>query len=170
MANTWLNADGLYIKYGTDEAIVQTAGEFDYEGPRRVIELVIPDLTKLTVTNGGTILDDFTEVPKGARIESVEIITETAVTGVGAVFNLGFAHTDRVTLTDYQALVAAATTASLATVGAKATIVGGSTFAGTLVGTTTTYPALLTADYDTAAFTAGKLRIRVFYFFPTTNS
>jgi hypothetical protein len=160
----WTNNDGLYIKFGTEEATAGTAGEFRTNGAERVVR------AKLTLTGLGTaaaIQDQHTVIPAGVRISEVKIINETAATSGGsAVLNIGLQRLDRSTELDYDGLVAAAALATFNAAGETQTLTAGSTGAGALVGTTTAYPGYITADYDTAAFTAGVLQVEIKYYKP----
>ena len=49
MAQNWLNADSLFLQYGTDKTVPEVAGEFLSYGANRIVEVLI-DLTKLTST------------------------------------------------------------------------------------------------------------------------
>lgn len=158
----WYNSDGLYIKFGTDEATVGKAGEYETDGPQRMVELTISALTSLGTA--AAIQDDHVVIPKNARIEKVEVITTTAATSSGsAALNIGLARTDRTTELDYDGLVAALAKTAIDAAGETNVLTVGSTGAGALIGTTLSYNGLLTADYDTAAFTAGAIKVRVYY-------
>ena len=160
----WYNSDGLYVKFGTETDTSVKAGEYRTNGPQRMIELTITAMTALGTA--AAIQDDVTVVPKNARIEKVEIVTTTAVTSGGAaVLNIGLIRTDRTTELDYDGFVAAAALATFNAAGETVTITNGATGAGALVGTTLAYNGLLTADYDTAAFTAGAIKVRIYFSF-----
>lgn len=162
----WYNADGLYVKFGTEEA---TPGKVaNYEGvfgPIMMAEVFIDEtkLLALSATAGATVLDYNTVIPKNARIEKITVIAQKACTGTGAVLNLGLIRTDLTTELDYNGLVAALPLASVDAAGETTALVVGSTYAGALIGTTLSNNGYLVADYDTAAFTAGELRIRIEY-------
>lgn len=158
-----LNKDGLLLKYGTDKAVSNTVGEYRFDGPRHLIEITIPDMTAITATDGSYLLGDQTMVPKNARIEQIDVVTETAATGSGAVLNIGLIKTDLTTEIDYNGLVAAIAQTVLTPAGKTTQIRQGDTYAGALLGTTTANTGYLVADYDTAAFTAGKVIIRLYY-------
>lgn len=164
MPTNWTNGDGLYVKFGQNEATVGTVGEYDTKGLERVVEAVI------TLTSLGTAaarLDETVTIPSGVRISKIKVINETAATSGGsATLNVGLQRNDRSTELDYDGLIAAAALATFNAAGETIEITNGSTGAGALVGTTTAYPGYLTADYDTAAFTAGKIRVQVFYYKP----
>lgn len=158
----YTDISGLYVKYGTERATVNTAGEYKTYGSRHEAEVVI------TLTGLGTasaILSDTALIPKGARLEEVQIVNQTAATSGGsAVLNIGLIRTDRTTAYDADGLVAALALTAYDTAGEKVIINVGSTGAGALLGTTLANSGLLVADYDTAAFTAGVLKVRVIYY------
>lgn len=158
----WYNGDGLYIKYGTEQGTAGKAGEYTTDGPQRMIELEISDLTTLTTT--GVIQNDTVVLPKNARIEKVEVITTTAVTSGGsATLDIGLIRTDRSTAYDDDGLVAALALASFNSAGETATLTTGVTSAGALVGTTLANNGYLVASYNTAAFTAGAIKVRIYF-------
>ena len=161
----WTNSDGLYVKFGTEEATVGTAGEYSVMiGPEHVHEVVI------TLTGLGTaaaVLDQHTVIPKGARITKIKVINEVAATSGGsATLNFGVQRLDRSTELDYDGFLAAAPLADYNAVGETKEYSAGVSGAGALVGTTLANPGYLTADYDTAAFTAGKIRVQLFWYVP----
>lgn len=165
MATNWLNPDGLYQKFGTNEGTETKAGQFPYTsgGANQVVEADIL-LTDLALTP--TVLSDGIRVPMGARIEKVEIIVVTAATGAGAVLNVGLIKDDRTTELDYDGFVAALAVTSLTPAGFTVILYEATTGNGALIGTSISLaqgPGLLTADYDTAAFTAGRIKVRIFF-------
>lgn len=157
----WYNSDGLLLKFGTDKATANKAGEYKTYGSQREIELKL-DLTTLTTTLGGTIVSDTTFFPK-QRIESVTIEVETAATGTGATLDFGLIGTDRATEIDFNGFIAAETKANLDTAGKKITYIFGTSGAGALIGTTTTSVGYLVANANTALFTAGVVYIRIMF-------
>lgn len=168
MANTWKNSDGLYLKTGTDEGALSNAGAFRNDGPYHVAELTLFDLTDLGTAR--TIFDDVTIFPKNARIDRVDLVTETAVTSSGSgVLNVGLVRTDRSTTYDDDGFIAALPVASFNAAGETVSLTAGASYAGAFLGTTLANAGLFVADYDTADFTAGKVVIRVYYRFPVTN-
>lgn len=160
---TWMNGDGLFVKLGTSEGTVGNAGEYTTLGPLRHIEVTIPALTALTTTPA--ILDDNTWLPKNARIERVDLVTVTAATSAGsATLDIGLQKEDRSTQLDYDGLVAALAKTAYDAAGETNQINVGSTGAGALIGTSLTdTKGYITANYTTAAFTAGKLVVRIYY-------
>lgn len=160
VAISWQNADGLGIQLGTNEAIQRTAGEYKTFGVNRVSEVVV---TGSTLTSSAVIQDNNTEIPKNAYIEAVEIETTTAATGSGATLDFGLIRTDRTTELDYNGFIAAFALSTWSAAGYRATLVTGSTGVGALVGTVLSNPGFLTVNYNTAAITAGVVRLRVFW-------
>lgn len=158
----WYNSDGLYVKFGTEEAQVGKAGMYRTAGPQQMCELTISDLTALTTT--GVIQDYNVVLPKNARIEKVEVITTTAVTSGGsATLDIGLIRTDTSTAYDDDGLVAALALTSFDSAGETAALTVGSTSAGALIGTTLANNGYLVASYNTAAFTAGAIKVRIYY-------
>jgi hypothetical protein len=158
---TWYNNDGLTVKFGTEKSTPNKVGSYGVgDGPIHVMEVFLSDLTLLGTSPA--IQSDVATLPAGARIERVEIINQTAATSGGsAVLNVGLQRLDRSTELDYDGLVAAAALATFNAAGERVTLNVGSTGAGALIGTTLANAGYITADYDTAAFTAGALRVRI---------
>lgn len=167
MATNWLNSDGLYVKFGTNEATPGVAGEYGFftDGDVHVLEVRISDLTTLTDSTQN-ILDQNVWLPKNARIEWVDVINTTAATGTNAVLDLGLQRFDQSTELDYDGLLADAPRTDWDALGETKHYMVGVTGAGALMGTVLANPGYLVATYDTAAFTAGAIKIRIGYSFP----
>ena len=151
---------------GQNEATVTNAGEYNTRGRDHEVEVVIT-LTALTTT--AALLNDTTVLPVGARISKVETIANTAATSGGsATLSVGLIDQDRSTLTGLgdASLVSAAALTTIDAAGETTVLTPGSTGAGTLIGTTLTNAGYITAKYATAAFTAGVVRVRIFYYIP----
>jgi len=165
---SWYNSDGLLVKLGTEEGTVGIGGETGMTGDRRELAFDMSQALLLSLTSvaGAVILGDNLWLPKNARIEEVEVEVITAVTMTGSgTFDLGLIRTDRSTQLDYDGLVAAAAKATLTPAGARLNLIAGSTAAGALIGTTLSNNGYLVANYNTGAFTAGALRVRIKYMF-----
>lgn len=161
----WLNSDGLDVAFGTSEATVGRAGDYRTNTGVRIYEFAI---NLVDVTSAVAILDHRSVFDKGAFIEKVEVETTTAVTGTNATLNFGLIRSDQTTELDYDGLgkAAALTTAAMATKGTILTFITGTSNAGALIGTTLANNGWLVADWDTAAFTAGRITVRISYSFP----
>lgn len=160
---SWSNQDGLQVYFGTTEGTAGLGGEYKNIGPTRIQEftLLLTDLT----TNA-QYLDQHFELPKGALLEQVEVETLVAATSGGAAtLNIGLKQSDQVTNISDTAVVNALALASFSTVGTKLVLNVGSTGAGSSIGVALTVNGLLTAKWGTAAFTAGKVIVRLVYNF-----
>lgn len=160
---SWYNSDGLLVKFGTEEGAVGKAGEYVTTGPLRMVEVTFA-LTGLGTA--AAILDDHVVIPAGALIEKVTLVNKVlATSGGSATLNVGFIRSDRTTENDYDGLIAAGALATFNTKGETVDYTVGSTAAGALLGTALTYDSYITADYDTAAFTAGTVSVRIYFSF-----
>lgn len=163
----WTNADNLYVKFGTEKATPSKGGEYNLLGPEHMIEVHI-DLQNLTATEE-TPVSDTIIFPAGVRPVRVRtIVTEVPVTGDAANWNLGFMETDRSTEIDFDGLVAAGDGEVGAAVGTITDYTQGSTEHGADLGELTTVPSYIVAWADTGTFSAGMLRVQIFYVEPTT--
>lgn len=161
-SGTWMNNDGLFLEFGTTKSTVDPAGEYKTYGDFREINIRL-DLTALTSTP--VIISNNLKFPTGERIARVDVISDVAATGAGATLDIGLKKDDRSTELDYNGLVAALPLASIDAVGETTSLTAGATYAGALLGTSTTdVGAYLTANYNTAAFTAGAVNVRIFLY------
>jgi hypothetical protein len=161
----WTNSDGLYIKFGTEEATAATSGMYNKLDNEHEAEVVLT-LTALG-TSAARVGSETLVIPSGARITKVTVLNQTAATSGGsATLNVGLQRLDRSTELDYDGLLVTAPLADFNAAGETKEYIIGVTGVGALVGTTTAYPGYITADYDTAAFTAGVVRVKIFYYFP----
>lgn len=157
---SWLNNDGLELKFGTEKAATNPQGEYRYNGPVRVAEINF-DFTQLpTVAENSVIVGDNLILPVGAVVERVEIANHTdfASAANAMTLNVGWIDTDRTSNVDVDAFVVAATQTEINTGG---TNVAGWVGAGVNVPLTTA--KLITWQVGTAAATAGTGMIRLYY-------
>ena len=163
MPQTWMNSDGLYLKFGPDKAVAGKAGE--YSPTTDIHEVLVKlDLTALTQTE--TIISDTVVLPAGARIQEVETVAHTAA-ATGVAVDLGLIRTDRSTELDYDGLLAAIPTASMNAAGEKNIFSDNTTYDGALVGTTLAYSGYISASATTStAFTAGVINVKIRYYMP----
>jgi len=170
MVQSWMNADGLYLKYGPDKAIANIGGELELtDGQMHEVQFKL-DLTTLTQTE--TILSDQVFLPAGARIVEVETLTHTAA-ATGTAIDVGLIRTDRTTQLDYDGLLAAAPTANMDAAGERSfyrkavTVPTGLTGTGALVGTTLANVGYVSASMtDATSFTAGIIYMTIRYYMP----
>lgn len=164
----WTNNDGLLVKFGTEEAELGAGGHVKTMGALDVIEVEIL-LTDLTTT--AAVVDQHIVVPSSSRIEKIEVVSETAATsgvavGGSATLDIGLVRLDRSTELDHDGFVAALALSSINVSGELNTLAPGVTSAGALVGTTLANPGVITARYAVAAYTAGKVVVRVHFYRP----
>ena len=159
----WTNSDGLYIRFGKEEATVGRAGEYNLLGPEHVTELSI-DLTDLTDTTA--IMDRNTLIPAGAQIERVVLLVTEVTAGTNSNLNVGLIRQDMTTTYDADGLLAAADAfhaAALDAADSRVEYLSGTTEAGALVGTILAYSGYLVAHYDTGAYSDGNVTIRIYW-------
>lgn len=151
----WTNKDGL-THFFAGELRQFEGGELPAAGANRTIvaKFNAADLT----TTATSIGDPFVIVPRNSVIESVEVISETALVG-GTSVTVGLKKLDGSEL-DHDGLVSALVIASLNVDGEKNTLTAGTTSAGALVGTETTVPGYLSILGD-GTFSAGTVVVRV---------
>jgi hypothetical protein len=110
------------------------------------------------------ILDPTVMIPNGAFIEQVSVVVTKETTGANANFNLGLVDQDRSTEIDFDGLLAAADAFNGGTdLGTVTDYVVGTTEAGALIGTKITNTGYLVGWADTADFTAGVIKCRIYY-------
>ena len=156
----WLNSDSLYVKFGTERATVANGGQYNVLGPSQTAEIT---LTLSTLGTATAIQNDVLTIPKNAFIRRVEVLPTTAAVGSGAVLNVGLIRTDRATTYDADGFIAALPTTSMDAAGETTILYEATTYNGALIGTNLTYAGLIVADYDTAAFTDGVVKITIHY-------
>lgn len=159
---TWLNNDGLELKYGIDKTKADLVGEFRYDGPVRCLEIDLVAVRMPAVASNSVVIEDTNSLPKGAVIERIEIVKYTTFVGSGATLNIGLIDTDRSSNASANALVDAATIAEL---NAGGTNVAGWVGAGVNAAALTA-PKLITWEVDTAAITQGDGELRIYYSVP----
>ena len=167
-----LNADGLMVKYGTEQSAPSRGGEVDTACGLHVTEVIVVGtevpLTATTASATNIALSHGIEIPAGAQIAKVEFIVETAFTSGGsAVLNCGLVRADRSTELDFDGIVIALPVANMNVAGETTSLVNGSTYAGALVGGILSNKGIVTLDYDTATFTAGKGVLRITWRMPS---
>lgn len=163
---TWHNNDGLYVKFGSSEGQLSNAGQYNTDLDQ-VTEAVIEFGD---IGSSASIVSDVVELPVGAAISKVVLIAEEAFTSAGAAtLDIGLIREDRSTELDYNGLVAALALTSIDAVGDRVELIQGSTGHGALVGTVLANKGYLTVNYGTAAYTAGRLVVRVHWYMPAAD-
>lgn len=174
---TWTNSDGLYIRFGDDEAEVAKGGQLNTLGSLHEEEIILPwtDFDSATPSLPHSTDSYGVVIPKNARIEEIETVVQSAFTSSGTIgsstFSVGLKKADRSTELDHDGLTTASATGTalgLATVGTKTVIRVGSTGAGALLGTTLAENGVLVfanTAHGSHPHTAGTIVVRVRYRF-----
>lgn len=175
---TWLNSDGLFIRFGNEMAVNGRGGDLPAETDHFIeFDLNYTDALSATYTivndaaGGNGIL-----VPKKARIKYVEFTVLTPFTSSGtigsSVLSLGLKRaSDRSTEIDHDGFTTVAFVGSvLDAAGEYTRVVPGVTGAGAKIGADSdaTYPGLVVVAntaHATHPFTAGKVRVRICHTF-----
>ncbi len=155
---TWLNKDGLFVRFGLEETKVNTGGTYNTLGPLQISEVVIKaaDIQSATAARVGSVEGvQGVQLPKGAIIERLEVTTETAFTSSGTVGSatlvLGLVGDDFSTEVDFDGFTTSsftATLAGIATIGSYVEVTRGTTGAGVFL---TGHAGLASPGYITVA-------------------
>ena len=180
---SWINDDGLYVKFGTEEAAANKGGTYNTLGPLQVTEVKIDYTDMLSATSTRIGSDDGSlgvQLPKGAHIEKIETAAEVAATSSGTVgsatFVLGLVKDDLATENDYDGLLTSSatfSTLSLSTKGKLVQTVQGGTGAGALVGAelaNSGYLTIANSAHASHPLTAGKFVVRIYWYMPTSGT
>lgn len=178
---SWMNSDGLYTKFGSEEGHIARGGEVATNGDMHTFEFVVQYTDALSASAqilgeaSGTLTGPFgVMIPKGFFVEEVETIAETAFTSSGTIGTstmvMGLIREDRSTAYTANGL----TTTSFAggsfdAAGEKTVLRVGSTGAGAFIGTALANDGLVVvanSQHASHPYTAGKLVVRVRGYFP----
>jgi hypothetical protein len=171
-SNEWHNSDGLLVRFGTNEATVGRAGVYaDVTAGRHCAQFVVDLVALSALSTFGSdidvILSDTVVIPADVIVDEVVITVLEASAGASATLNLGTYQLDRATAIDADGLLVASTTGwHTAAIGYRKSITLGGDEDGADMGQLTTLPGLVTAQVDGAAYTAGVIKIQIFYFRP----
>jgi len=170
--NVERNADGLVVKYHKAQSTASKAGNYQEAGSGdQVTEVIIALASLPTVASGNVqIQSDNVTIPNGAFIKkvSVQVLKETA--GVNANLNVGLVDQDCTTEIDFDGFLAAADAFNGGTdLGTVTEFTVGTTEAGAKIGTKITNTGLITAHADTGDFTAGVVRVLIYWHVPLST-
>jgi hypothetical protein len=176
---TWLNSDGLYVKFSKEEADAAQGGEFNSVDGIHTYSFKLDysdalSATHAIVNGGASTLGPYGIVlPEGLRLIEVETIVQTAFTSSGVIadgeLDLGLVQRDRSTAILVNGLLAAFDTLNINVAGEHNVIRVGSTGAGALLGTTLSQDGIIVAanlQHATVPFTGGVLRVYIRGYFP----
>lgn len=175
---TWTNSDGLVVGFGTHTEDNNVQGVYKgANGEVTVVQEIIladlPDTFAATNVNPQDV-----RIPRGSVIKSAFLQTVVAPTGTGTLdigtWGVGLATE---VVDDADGIVADATTAEMGVAGEGILLDGpmiadAATAASTIatVGATSNSDVVIAASYETAAFTAGKVKLHLTYIPPTGSA
>ena len=150
------NADGLFVKYGRDEAMKTSGGEVSVDNNLHSYAFKLPysevqSATKAIVGSVGQPGNFGVVLPKGLTIKEVQIFTDTAMTSSGtigsATLQLGLDKaSDRSTAYDDDGLSTTSLVGSTFDADGETNVIRvGSTGAGSAIGKTLTEDVVITA-------------------------
>lgn len=165
----WDNGDGLRVKFPGDAQVRARGGVYPF-GTKTMVECFITLASLPTVASGNQqIVLENVVFPNGAFIENVDVLVTKETTGTNANLDLGLVkYSDRTTELDFNGFLAAADDFNSGTdLGGFISYSRGAgtvtTEGGALIGTQLAFDGVLTANAETADWTAGIVRVRVFY-------
>lgn len=165
--NTWLNSDGLPVRFGKGAQIDAVAGYASRKGDdvSVIYDIMYDRLPAFSASEAvGQLYGGYPNlyIPTGAFIKSAIMNVTTAFTGATATLSLGLVDKLGTTEIDNDGFWDAVAVASLT---AGAVITG----AGALINTTLATGGYLWASVQTATFTAGRARAEITYFIPAVG-
>lgn len=185
---TWMNSDGLFVKFGAEEGAVWRGGEVS-DAQRHEVELIISYLDVQSATNSilgsiKTASDSLAGtfgvvIPKAARIERAETIVVTPFTSSGTIGTstlvMGLIKaSDRTTELDFDGFFTTAVVGStLDAAGETTAYTAGTTGAGALFGTSISENGVISVSNSQHAshpYTAGLLKVKIWYSLVTATS
>lgn len=173
---TWINNDGLVVKFAKEEGVASRGGEVStLDDGSHVYPFYInyTDINaSVQILGAGSGVDAGSigiVLPKGLYIEELETVAEDAFTSSGTIASatlaLGLKLMDRSTELDHDGLLTTSFTGgNIDSAGEKTVVRKGSTGAGALIGTALTNNGVIVVQNSTHAtnpYTAGKLLVRV---------
>ena len=177
----WVNSDGLVVKFGADEGdplkggtVFSQNGEYHAEFTIDYTDALSATYSVLGSASASTDGAYGVQIPEGARIKEIEVVTLTAFTSSGTIgsstLGLGLKKwSDLSTELDHDGFLTASFVGSAIDAVGETTIVRvGSTGAGALIGTTLSEDGaicLANTAHGSHPYTAGKAKVRVTYFF-----
>lgn len=162
----WTNADGLVVKFAKEGGRSARGGALNTEGAAQITEI---DLQATTLTTTQVVYGTDAAgsahgivLPRGARIEKIEILVSTAFAGAATALNIGLINLDRTTGAATTAVCNGVLIGTL-TAGANLTAVTTTTPGGTAMGTVLANGGVITVASVGGTFSAGRAKVRVHY-------
>lgn len=177
---TWINKDGLNVKFAREEANKVSGGDVTPHGDRYRYEMYIPfsEVQSTAQVIAGSVANPGSQgviLPKGFFIEHLETVAETPFTSSGTIgtstLQIGLVKaSDRTTAYSATGLTTASFVGSLIDgQGERQTVQLGSTGCGASVGTLLTEDVVVSAgntQHASHPFTGGVLKLSILGYFP----
>lgn len=168
--NTWLNADGLLVKYGTQEGIPGKVGEYQdtHLGDAVVnVEIDYSLFTGITATQA-VIVDYGCKLPAGAIIDAIRITTDKAFATNPTSIDVGLVREDMTSTYDEDGLIDGLLLATFDSVGETTELLSTTaTYPGALWVAATSaplpYTGYIVASFAGTAPTVGNLKLKIQY-------
>lgn len=159
----WTNSDGLMVRLGLSEVDLARAGSPAQSG---IYKTIVADIVGTKMTSASALIEGVPGVilPAGAIVQSAKFITEVIFTGSSSTLNIGLAKAVDNSTYDADGIDATIALTAIDAVGETVTC------DGALVGVALAYNSVLVADYDTAAFTAGRGKLVIELLIPDASS
>ena len=176
---SWMNSDGLYVKFGKEEADTAAGGHYNVDGATKSVEVTIPysEFASTTPAIVGSVGNPGARgviLPKGAVIEKVTVVCTEAFTASAGTLGsaslvLGTKEAgDRSTEADHDGLTTSSATVTalgLATLGSITELVQGSTGHGADIGGSPLAENQVlvasNATHGTNTLDAGEVKVRI---------
>lgn len=160
--STWVNNDGLEVRFGNSQAALEENGKYSVHGEEDELVFVI---NGTDVPSADAPITKRVTIPSGSYITSATLVVGTAFTSGGAAtLDIGTFVDDNdgtYSVLDADGIDAAIAVASLT---ADASIAcNGAQINTTVTDATNGLPIVVSYGYNTAAFTAGKAELIVKY-------
>ena len=182
-ANTWNNSDGLRIGFGRhteDNGVANVTGRY---GAKRTMQLMVDLVDVTTAATEANTPIQHAQIKRGSIITNAYIQTVVAATSGGSA-TLDIGLWGRGTLAtpvtdDANGLHSGVTIAQMTTVGEIVGLTGakvheedaaGTPRVGTAVGATSLSDCVISLEWNTAVFTAGRVLITVEYIEPSMSA
>lgn len=162
MTNPFINADGLELRFGNEQAKVAEGGKISTRSDEQ--ELVI-NIVGVDVPTVDAPVEKHVGLPQGAYLVSADLVVTTAFTSGGsATLDLGLMIDDgdgTYSTFDDDGIDAAIAVAALT---ADAVIATNGALIGTVLATQASVrPYVVSSGFNTAAFTAGEANLHIKY-------
>ena len=183
---TWTNSDGLVVGFGT-HSVDNDVAAVQAHGGKHIQKVRINLADVLTAATNASIPPQAAQIPRGSIVTDAYVQTIVAAAGSSSTLDLGMWGRGSLAtpvVDDADGLASGITLARMSTVGEIISLksdafagayiaqldTGGTTVVGTPVGTVALADCVISAEWNTAAFTAGVIEVTVEYLPPSYDA